>query len=1800
MRSVLPRWIAAAAILAALVLACCPTPGSHAVPTALADAPPAVTLALLNASNLPASDPLPQQVTLKATAVPPAASIASINFEYAPADTGNWSSLGMNPTFAGGLPPYTVALDTTTLTDGLYDFRAELTETDGTVQESPTIRDQLVANQSPYVTLASTTTGGTALATGAPLRGTIGISGSIVNLEESQGLEVDSVSLQLSPANAENWTTLSTEPPASGNNSDVSFAFDTTTVPDGTYDLRAVPTDNFGDPPDASIPIRGIVIDNTPPDVTLISPGSPLTGKVTLSVNATDAGSGVTSVQYERAAAGTNAWTQIGSSGEAPYSDTVDTSAWADGAYSLRAVATDHAGNVATSNVVTVTASNPSPPPPTPVAISGLAAPVHHVTMLGAVAGSPTGEAWAYGYTNAPPASVNGSPLPYTAEGDQFVLLSHSNADGWQIADVLRNADDSGPFALLPADEAGTDAVEAAGAMAANGEAWLWIYEPSDQPGVAPVYGLFHRQENVDGGAFVLDPSGTQALANLGANSLFASLRLGLTSGGQVYGIFVNPPAEQQPYDVSVSGPSGQPVTISESLQYALLQDGSWQVDTAALPPTYTPEANDTINLEYADVSGPGTGWATLAVSRAGVSDSSLPLLLGRFDGGDWTYVQTGLDALDLTGSVANPNGLVSPTGLKADGDSVWIGAHDTLPTAASRTASGNVVALYDGSSGAVTQSWCTLPVVNSCDQPLDGEHPAAVPDAVFDAGGSSDALSLQNNTLDVYANGAWSSVAAPGYTAGDDTFTDLTDGWLGGQSAIGQLSTQASTSLLASWPVAVRAPLTGVALPPGSDGSTDAGGALAVGFDGSALLYSGTDGWIVRPTPPQAAHLYLTSVAFDGPSSAFAVGQYGEILHWDGNSWSEDPQSISLTENQLNSVAFDAAGQGWAVGEDGTILHYDGQSWSIEAPPPVDAETDITSVAVAGSDVFAIAGGNLIVRQSDGSWQAAPASLLPSDPAPTPGSLRLVSGLPDGGAAIAGVSVVLERQSAGASFNYSNQPLEGIAVAVSAFRGGDGAVRAAVSIAPPAASPDGTPTTDIGGYPSGDGELMLQTPDGWQDLSRAQPAGDGQTLPPDGEVKPDPVLGVATSPDGSSAWAVGGYDGTVDSVGQGSTDPLASRETGWQTASLWRYDVSGSVTAPDISPSTPNLPATPDTVSFAFFSTPMCQAQCSATPDAQPDTNLAGAIGEINSYATQPGGPVFAMLGGNAVGPSNTTDWKEGNGAQDFAQLPSVLAPLQVPLFAAYGPLDPVPTEADPAQSWSNAFAQSPAPFGNGEDPNGITPVSAGAAQSGTVSRYYSFDATQNGATLRVIVLDNSQGSLDSSDVGQTAWLNQQLAAAAGIPTVVIAALPLYGSATTDGSSVAAALINAGVLAVFTSDVGLNGSQLNQVHQLSGTGSQTIPEYEGATLGYQVSANDGVVWYDVSVNTQTHTANVNAVPLVQSLALDPLRGQVVARSLTLQFQAIGRRPPGSLVTGPEYGDTLPGYDNYVGIPASGCSTCVTPSYQFSSSNPEIGTFVQASGPDSPYPALNASGHPIPSSQSGLFCAYNAGTTTVSITAGLMTASLPVTVQAGGYGSPCGTVALTGVLSNSQRIEGHAAPAVDHVSASNPPAPPPPPPPPAPAAAATSPAPVLAPPPPTVTPVSHPPPAPVPRAPSPAPRPPATPIPAFTPTPAVNPAAPALAILPPPTPAVEPIPPGGATAPGVSQSPSTAERKEKARKHASQSAYTLLAPAGSDSSIAWWYEGGLGVATVLALLLTAQAVRPRGRASPARSYVRRR
>jgi hypothetical protein len=484
-------------------------------------------------------------------------------------------------------------------------------------------------------------------------------------------------------------------------------------------------------------------------------------------------------------------------------------------------------------------------------------------------------------------------------------------------------------------------------------------------------------------------------------------------------------------------------------------------------------------------------------------------------------------------------------------------------------------------------------------------------------------------------------------------------------------------------------------------------------------------------------------------------------------------------------------------------------------------------------------------------------------------------------------------------------------------------------------------------------------------------------------------------------------------------------------------------------------------------------------------------------------------------------------------------------------------------------------------------------------VHHYYSYDVSQNGGTLRVIVLDNSNPTgLDASEPGQSAWLSSQLAAARaeGVAVVVFCSQPLdadlpvtaSGGPPRDATAVATELVDAGVLAVFSS------SQSDTVHMIpyeapnqSSPGPQ-IPEYEGASLGYQQTQNDGVLWYFVSVDTATDTVSVQGIPVVQSLALEPLDGLTAARSSTLSFRAVGRRPSGTLpVT--IVSNNQQGYANYVQIPASSCGSCVSPSYTFTSSNQAIGNFVVPSGPGSLFPKLSSSGKTTASSTSGLFCAFNAGHTTVSVTSGLLTASLTVTVKPGNIGQPCGTVTYT----PGETIDVIKPKPVLSVSVGG-----------NPGAGTVAPAPVVKPvavsiskihvipPPPSPSPSPRP--APV-QAAAPAPqRPPAISHPPPVVTQFVAPFLPApLAfaavtpvVVPPIPPPITPVPPGGATA----SAQATAKREEKARKHASQSAY-VTRPAGTSAED--WFYPAVAVVTVVSMMLIAGGIRPGPGRAPA-------
>jgi Bacterial Ig domain len=257
---------------------------------------------------------------------------------------------------------------------------------------------------------------------GSPLRGTITLSGTATD----SGSGIASVRMQVAPAGSSSWTTACT-----ATTSPYACSFDTTSVADGVYDLRAVAADAAGNSTTSTV-VTNRRIDNTGPSVAVNDPGAYLRGTVTISAAASDPGAGITSVAIQRAPTGTATWTTICTDTTSAYSCSLNTTALTDGGYDLRAIATDAAGNTTTSaSLANRTVDNTGP---TGVDIQ--------TTNAGTSAHPETGDTIAFTFSEAmSPASIlagwTGASTPVT------VRFTNGNPDVvtiWNSANTLQTA----------------------------------------------------------------------------------------------------------------------------------------------------------------------------------------------------------------------------------------------------------------------------------------------------------------------------------------------------------------------------------------------------------------------------------------------------------------------------------------------------------------------------------------------------------------------------------------------------------------------------------------------------------------------------------------------------------------------------------------------------------------------------------------------------------------------------------------------------------------------------------------------------------------------------------------------------------------------------------------------------------------------------------------------------------------------------------------------------------------------------------------------------------------------------------------------------------------------------------------------------------------------------------------------------------------------------------------------------------------------------------------------------------------
>lgn len=282
--------------------------------------PPTVSLAQ------PAS-PIKDSVTLTATAADAESGIATVTVEYLLAgSTSAWTRLC---TFTSS--PYTCAFNTRLVADGTYDLRAIATDQAGFSTTSTLVRTVVANAFSVVLTYPDDV-----------VRGTVALATTLYN----SGTTTYSVRVEYAVAGSGNWKTLCTNlsPP-------YTCSWNTTTFPSVYYDLRSVAVS--GGSSFTSDAVLDVLVDNTAPAVTMINPGSPLSGFVTFSATATDAGSGVAKVDLQYALSGSTTFTNLCSVTAAPFSCRYDTTSLANNTYTVRAIATDVLGNVATSATVT-------------------------------------------------------------------------------------------------------------------------------------------------------------------------------------------------------------------------------------------------------------------------------------------------------------------------------------------------------------------------------------------------------------------------------------------------------------------------------------------------------------------------------------------------------------------------------------------------------------------------------------------------------------------------------------------------------------------------------------------------------------------------------------------------------------------------------------------------------------------------------------------------------------------------------------------------------------------------------------------------------------------------------------------------------------------------------------------------------------------------------------------------------------------------------------------------------------------------------------------------------------------------------------------------------------------------------------------------------------------------------------------------------------------------------------------------------------------------------------------------------
>ena len=326
--------------------------------------------------------------------------VQSVAWGYRLGSSGSFLPIGSPDTT---VPYGPVSFDTTGVGDGTYQIQALATDVVGnTLADVAT--SVLVDNTAPTVTLSG-------VATNAKVAGSLSLSATAA---DTGGSGVQSVAWGYRLGSSGSFLPIGV-PDTTVPYGPVSF--DTTAVPDGTYQVQALATDGAGNT--FADTATNVLIDNTAPTVTLsgVASNAKVRGSLSLSASAADTGgSGVQSVAWGYRLGSSGSFLPIGSPDTTvPYGPvSFDTTGVLDGTYQIQALATDVAGNTHADVATNVLVDNTLPT----VTIGGVATNdvVRGTLQLSANAatgwlGCGVGPVWAPGVRIARPVHGIGSSL---------------------------------------------------------------------------------------------------------------------------------------------------------------------------------------------------------------------------------------------------------------------------------------------------------------------------------------------------------------------------------------------------------------------------------------------------------------------------------------------------------------------------------------------------------------------------------------------------------------------------------------------------------------------------------------------------------------------------------------------------------------------------------------------------------------------------------------------------------------------------------------------------------------------------------------------------------------------------------------------------------------------------------------------------------------------------------------------------------------------------------------------------------------------------------------------------------------------------------------------------------------------------------------------------------------------------------------------------------------------------------------------------------------------------------------------